>query len=254
MYLGKKNHATKHLFSSKNYINIDKKWLNFEILRLLKYENDTGNFQFSILDYNKNEKICICQFEKRYEETKYGPLILLFSNAKYCNSYNKIFGDIDYIGMFSTERYEKLREWPKFSQYSYFDGKDIEKQETEYNNINILEKKDTDSNFLSNTDETSKDKIDIDGGDNNGNADTSVSASILDASNIIPNDRVNLEDNETIDHKVYDNERLTEDLKPHPLIGYREPFYYCKEHFKVENINYESILLHLMHSKDHQPK
>jgi len=103
------------ILPSKNYINIDKKWLNFEILRLLKYGNDTGNFQFSILDYDENDKICICQFEKRYEETKYGQLILLFSNAKNCNSYNKIFGNIEYIGTFSKEKYEKLREWPKFS-------------------------------------------------------------------------------------------------------------------------------------------
>ena len=88
------------LISSKNYINIDEKWLNFAILKLIRYGNGIGNFQFSILDYENNEKICICQFEKKYEESKYGPLILLFSNAKNCNSYNKIFGDVKLIETF----------------------------------------------------------------------------------------------------------------------------------------------------------
>ncbi len=226
-------------------------------MSLIKYGNDTDNFQFAILDYETNDKICICQFEKKYEESKYGPLILLFSNAKYCNSYNKIFGNIRNIGIIPKEIYEKLREWPEFPQYSYFDyekdniKEDEENQESGNSNTNPIEKTDTDSNFLSNTYDISKDKIDIDGGDNNGNNETSVSASILDTSNIISNDCVNLEDNETTNHHVYCDERLTESIKPHPLIGYREPFYYCKEHPKIQNINYESILLHLMHSKDH---
>ena len=110
---------------SKNYINIDKEWLKFTIL---DYD-----------DNNDNEgKICICRFEKKYEETKYGPLILLFSNAKNCNSHNEIFGSIEYIGIISGEKEEKLREWPKFSQYSYFVRKDNEEKDDENLSSDII--------------------------------------------------------------------------------------------------------------------
>ncbi|MER5175169.1 MAG: hypothetical protein ABJB76_05850 [Candidatus Nitrosocosmicus sp.] len=61
---------------SKNHITIEKKWLKSAILSLIKYANSSSNFQFAILNYGSNEKICICQFEKNYEESKYGPLIL----------------------------------------------------------------------------------------------------------------------------------------------------------------------------------
>jgi hypothetical protein len=112
---------------SKNYINVEKKWLKSAILTLMRYGNSINTFQFAIFDYESNEKICICQFEKKYEESKYGPLILLFSDDKYCNSYNKIFGDIKYIGDFSVKDDKKLEESMQFLQYSYLGIKEVEK-------------------------------------------------------------------------------------------------------------------------------
>lgn len=57
-----------------------------------------------------------------------------------------------------------------------------------------------------------------------------------------------------MDHNASDDERLIEALKPHPLIGYREPFYYRKEHPNIKNNNEAEILLHFIYSKDHPPK
>jgi hypothetical protein len=36
------------------------------------------------------------------------------------------------------------------------------------------------------------------------------------------------------------------------LIGFREPFYYCKEHFDVKNINREAIEHHILYSTIHK--
>jgi hypothetical protein len=214
------------LMPSKNYININKKWLKLQLLNLIKYGNDTDNFQFTLLDYddnnnednNENQRICICQFEKKYEETKYGPLILLFSNAKYCNSYNKIFSDIEFIGIFLKEKYEKLQEWPKFSQYSYFDEKDegkidIEKLEPDNNNTNAIEKTDTNSN----------------------------------ADLILDNKRERIEKFFVSDNGQEEEHTIEESIC-WPLIGqqnYKPYFYFCKEHPKVENINLISIERHI---------
>ncbi len=35
------------------------------------------------------------------------------------------------------------------------------------------------------------------------------------------------------------------------LIGYKAPFYYCKEHPKFENIHLVEVETHLLHSKEH---
>ena len=37
-------------------------------------------------------------------------------------------------------------------------------------------------------------------------------------------------------------------------IGHSHPFYYCKEHPKFQNINYEEIKRHIQYSKVHQTK
>jgi len=39
-----------------------------------------------------------------------------------------------------------------------------------------------------------------------------------------------------------------------PKIGYKEPLFYCKEHPKVQNINYEEIKHHMQYSKEHLSK
>jgi minichromosome maintenance replisome factor len=48
------------------------------------------------------------------------------------------------------------------------------------------------------------------------------------------------------------NETITEILKSEPMIGYTKPFYYCKEHPKVQNINHEEVKNHIQYSKEHQ--
>ncbi len=99
-----------------------------------------------------------------------------------------------------------------------------------------------------------KDKIEIDKVTNNtGNNKTSFNASIL---NTLLHDLANLQDNDNyvLDHNADDDEKLIESLKPHPLIGYIEPYYFCKEHPEFKNINNEEILLHLMNHKDHRKR
>lgn len=215
------------LLLSKNYINIDKKWLNFAILDLIKYGNDTDNFQFSIIDYDENnndidkensKRICICQFEKKYEQSKYGPLILLFSNVKNCNSYNKIFGDIKNIGTIPRETEEKLRECPEFPQYSYFDktqkdDKDIEKQDTANENANTIEKTDTNS----------KDSLSL------------------------YKKRERIENFFVSDNGQEEDHTLEESIC-RPLIGqhsYKPHFYYCIEDSSVEFLQLKSIEDHI---------
>ena len=51
--------------------------------------------------------------------------------------------------------------------------------------------------------------------------------------------------------KTNDDTRENSDSKTDSLIGFREPFYYCKEHPKVENIYRETIEQHILYSKDH---
>jgi hypothetical protein len=43
-------------------------------------------------------------------------------------------------------------------------------------------------------------------------------------------------------HHANHNEIVSENLKLHPLIGYREPFYYSKDHPKVQNIHFQEVL------------
>jgi hypothetical protein len=49
-----------------------------------------------------------------------------------------------------------------------------------------------------------------------------------------------------------DNTRENLDSKTDSLIGYRAPFYYCKEHPKVENIYKETIEQHILYSIVHK--
>jgi hypothetical protein len=48
------------------------------------------------------------------------------------------------------------------------------------------------------------------------------------------------------------NTRATSNLYNDNLIGYREPFYYSKEHPKVENIHREAIEQHILYSTSHK--
>jgi hypothetical protein len=55
------------------------------------------------------------------------------------------------------------------------------------------------------------------------------------------------------DAGLNNNDRvIAEILKSEPRMGYREPFYYCKECLKVQNINHEEIKNHLLFSKVHK--
>lgn len=48
------------------------------------------------------------------------------------------------------------------------------------------------------------------------------------------------------------NSKIEEILKSEPRMGYKEPFYYCKECPKIQNINPEEIKNHLLYSKVHK--
>ena len=52
--------------------------------------------------------------------------------------------------------------------------------------------------------------------------------------------------------KTNDNTRENSGLKTDGLIGYRAPFYYCKEHPKVENIYRETIEQNILYSAVHK--
>lgn len=47
------------------------------------------------------------------------------------------------------------------------------------------------------------------------------------------------------------NQKIDELLSSQPNIGYKNPFYYCKQHPKVQNIHFDEIKRHLELSKDH---
>jgi hypothetical protein len=52
--------------------------------------------------------------------------------------------------------------------------------------------------------------------------------------------------------KEKDNTRATPNSYMDNLIGYREPFYCCKEHPKVENIHREAIEQHILYYTSHK--
>ena len=72
---------------SKNYNKIDKNWLKFEVLDMLKYGIGMIK-EFKLLDEN-NQQICICQFIEKYHFT--GNLIRYFEYEENCIYYSKIF-------------------------------------------------------------------------------------------------------------------------------------------------------------------
>ena len=75
---------------SNNYNKIDKDWVKFEILDILKY--GIGEIkEFKLLDDN-NQQICICQFIEKYNFS--GNLIRYFEYDKNCIYSSKIFGNI----------------------------------------------------------------------------------------------------------------------------------------------------------------
>ena len=114
---------------SRNCIDIEKEWLKIQILILIKYANDIDTFQFAILDDDVDERISIKEFEDKYEGSKYGQLILLFSNAKKCNIFNINLDDIENIKEFSAKETKKLQESSQFLQYSHFDNGEVREKE-----------------------------------------------------------------------------------------------------------------------------
>ena len=54
------------------------------------------------------------------------------------------------------------------------------------------------------------------------------------------------------DDSKKDIEEIHPSSKVDHLIGYREPFHYCKQHLRVQNIHREEIEFHILYSKDHQ--
>ncbi len=74
----------------KKYNNIDEKWLEVEILMLLKY--GIGHTDIFRLSDEENNELCICQFVQRYN--KHGKLIRYFQYNENCIYSSKVFGNI----------------------------------------------------------------------------------------------------------------------------------------------------------------
>jgi hypothetical protein len=53
------------------------------------------------------------------------------------------------------------------------------------------------------------------------------------------------------DDKTKDDVKETEGLEPDQMIGFREPFWYCKQHPHVQNIHREEIEHHIQYSTEH---
>jgi hypothetical protein len=200
---------------SNNYNKVDERWLEFEILEMLKYGIGKTNI-FKFLDDKDDQKICICQLLEKYNI--FSNLNRYFQYDENCIYYSKIFGGIKNIGIISKEIYEKLEERPKFTQYSYFDTekdkeKEIEKQETDDDNTSTIEKTDTNSNDCLSLDEK-REKIE----------------KFFDSEN-------GQEEEHTLEESICK-----------PLIGqqsHKPFFYYYKDDPKVENIYLKSIEDHI---------
>ena len=67
-------------------------------------------------------------------------------------------------------------------------------------------------------------------------------------------------DNGDISHTPIEPEDKAIDIKENPsletdhLIGFKKPFYYCKQHPDVQNIHREEIEHHIKYSKEHGGK
>ena len=81
-----------------------------------------------------------------------------------------------------------------------------------------------------------------------------VSDNALNKNNSIENNFYDVESDKRADQNIIVDDKVSEILKLNPTIGYKKPFYYCKECPKVQNIHYESILHHIQYSTAHQPK
>ena len=51
---------------------------------------------------------------------------------------------------------------------------------------------------------------------------------------------------------ISDDKMILEILKSEPMMGYKKPFYYCKEHINVEFIDYNEMLDHIKYSRVHR--
>jgi hypothetical protein len=78
---------------SNNYNYIDKNWLKFQILDIIKYGIGQTN-KFKLLDEN-NKEICICRFIEEYNKS--GTLNQLFEYDESCIYSSKVFGKITLI-------------------------------------------------------------------------------------------------------------------------------------------------------------
>ena len=85
--------------------------------------------------------------------------------------------------------------------------------------------------------------------DNNG---IGIPSDTSDTSDTPPTKNYNgVENNMTKNENDLNNKKIQEILKSDARIGYKEPFYYCNECLKVQNINHEEIKNHLLYSKVH---
>jgi len=67
-------------------------------------------------------------------------------------------------------------------------------------------------------------------------------------------DKLNIPAEEKEKEKDRYSSRETPSSNIDGLIGYRAPFYYCKEHLKFENIHKEEVIDHIQHHKERDLK
>ena len=109
------------LLLPKNCINIQENWLKPEILTLKNYRIDIGDF--TLVDPNGNE-LCLCGFEKYYENEKHTKLIRYFSKPEFKEYHSNTFGNMKYFKLFTNEEYEKLSNGDKFVQFDNLSNND----------------------------------------------------------------------------------------------------------------------------------
>jgi hypothetical protein len=81
-----------------------------------------------------------------------------------------------------------------------------------------------------------------------------VSDNASNKNNSIKDNFYNMESDKRTDQNIIVDDNVFEVLKLNPMIGYKKPFFYCKECPKVQNINREEIERHILYSKDHQSR
>lgn len=115
----------------------------------------------------------------------------------------------------------------------------------------------SDLSDLSDQSSSDNNKINFSDDDNNNDSGNNGRSYESDRSDTSSSSTTTTKNYEGLQNNMIKNENALnnseiEVLKSEPVIGFREPFYYCKECPKVQNINHKEIKNHLLYSKVHK--